>query len=222
MKYRIAIFDLDGTITDSGAGIMNSIRYAMKKRGLPELPEEELKGFIGPPLKEQFQFIFGLTEEESVQMTEDYREYYSEKGIFENKVYDGVPEMLERLSASGVRVLMATAKPEYYAGIIADHFDFAKYFEFIGGACMDGSRTDKHEVIEYVLEKYGVSCKDRESTVMVGDRSNDMIGAENSGIHSIGVLYGYGSREELERAGARALAETPGIVADLISGIRAG
>ena len=128
MKYKTAIFDLDGTITDSGPGIMNSIRYALKKRGLPELPEEELRRFIGPPLKEQFQSVFGLTEEESVQMTEDYREYYSEKGIFENSVYDGVPKMLERLRTSGVRVLMATAKPEYYAMIIVDHFDFAKYF----------------------------------------------------------------------------------------------
>lgn len=216
MKYKTAIFDLDGTITDSGPGIMNSIRYALKKRGLPELPEEELRRFIGPPLKEQFQSVFGLTEEESVQMTEDYREYYSEKGIFENSVYDGVPKMLERLRTSGVRGLMATAKPEYYARIIADHFDFAKYFEFIGGACMDGRRNDKHEVIEYVIETCGVSHEDRERTIMIGDRSNDMIGAGKSGIHSLGVLYGYGSREELEGASAQTLAETPGKVADLI------
>lgn len=220
MKYKTAIFDLDGTITDSGPGIMNSIRYALKKWGLPELPEEELRRFIGPPLKERFQAVFGLTEEESVQMTEDYREYYSEKGIFENSVYDGVPEMLDRLRASGVRILMATAKPEYYARIIADHFDFAKYFEFIGGSCMDGRRTDKHEVIEYVLETCSVSHENRESAVMIGDRSNDMIGAEKSGIHSLGVLYGYGSWEELEGAGAQALAETPGKSADLILGIR--
>ncbi len=220
MKYKTAIFDLDGTITDSGPGIMNSIRYALKKRGLPELPEEELRRFIGPPLKERFQAVFGLTEEESVQMTADYRGYYGEKGIFENSVYEGVPEMLERLRASGVRILMATAKPEYYARIIAGHFDFAKYFEFIGGSCMDGRRTDKHEVIEYVLETCSVSHEDRESTVMIGDRSNDMTGAGKSGIHSLGVLYGYGSREELEGAGAQALAETPGKAADLILGIK--
>lgn len=220
MKYKTAIFDLDGTITDSGPGIMNSIRYSLKKRGLPEMPEEELRRFIGPPLKEQFQAVCGLTEEESVQITEDYREYYSEKGIFENSVYDGVPEMLERLRASGMRILMATAKPEYYARIIADHFNFAKYFAFIGGACMDGSRTDKHEVIEYVLKTCSVPREDRESTVMIGDRSHDMVGAKKSRIHSLGVLYGYGSRAELKGAGAQALAETPEKVADLILDIR--
>lgn len=209
MKYQIALFDLDGTVTDSGPGIVNSIRYALEKHGLPVPEEQVLRTFIGPPLKEQFQAVCGLNEEEGARMVEAYREYYTDRGIFENSVYCGVPEMLERLKESGVRILMATAKPEKFARRIAEHFDFAKYFEFIGGACMDGRRTDKHEVIEYVLSSCGISEEERKSAVMIGDRSHDMIGAAKAGLHSLGVLYGYGDRAELEGAGAEMIAETP-------------
>ena len=213
MNYKTAIFDLDGTITDSGPGIMNAIRYAVKKRGLPEVSEEVLRSFIGPPLKEQFCSVFGLSDEEGTIMVATYREYYGEKGIFENRVYDGVPEVLQKLQEAGVRILMATSKPEKYAKQIAEHFGFDKYFDFIGGACMDGRRTDKYEVIEYVID----SCKVcRENAVMIGDRRHDIIGASKAGISSIGVLYGYGSREELERAGADMIAVTPDDISKLI------
>ena len=213
MIYKTAIFDLDGTITDSGPGIMNAIRYAVKKRGLPDVPEEVLRSFIGPPLKEQFRSVFGLSDDEGTIMVATYREYYGEKGIFENRVYDGVPEVFQKLQEAGVRILMATSKPEKYAKQIAEHFGFDKYFDFIGGACMDGRRTDKHDVIEYVID----SCKVcRENTVMIGDRRHDMIGASKAGIRSIGVLYGYGSREELERAGADMIAVTPDDISKLI------
>lgn len=214
MKVNVVLFDLDGTITDSAPGIVNSIRYALEKRGMEILPEPELRGFIGPPLKERFQEVFSVTEEESVQMVELYREYYGEKGIFENRVYDGVMEMLRQLKDAGIRLLIATAKPEGYANIIAEHFGFGKYFDFIGGACMDGSRTDKYEVIEYVLDSCGI--EDRESVIMVGDRSHDMIGAKKAGIHSLGILYGYGPRTELERAGAELIAQTPREAAEMI------
>ena len=216
MKYKIAIFDLDGTITDSGSGIINSIRYALEKYGLPVPEEKVLRTFIGPPLKEQFQAVCGLNEEESARMVDAYREYYTEKGIFENSVYSGVPEMLERLKESGVRILMATAKPEKFAKRIAEHFNFAKYFEFIGGACMDGRRTDKYDVIEYVLDSCGISEEEKKDAVMIGDRSHDMIGAAKAGLHSLGVLYGYGSREELASAGAAMTAETPGDICSII------
>ncbi|HJC75338.1 MAG TPA: HAD family hydrolase [Candidatus Mediterraneibacter faecavium] len=213
MNYKTAIFDLDGTITDSGPGIMNAIRYAVKKRGLPDVPEEVLRSFIGPPLKEQFRSVFGLSDEEGTIMVATYREYYGEKGIFENRVYDGVPEVFQKLQEAGVRILMATSKPEKYAKQIAEHFGFAKYFDFIGGACMDGRRTDKHDVIEYVID----SCKVcRENTVMIGDRRHDMIGASKAGIRSIGALYGYGSRDELEKAGADMIAVTPDDISKLI------
>lgn len=213
MNYKTAIFDLDGTITDSGPGIMNAIRYAVKKRGLPDVSEEVLRSFIGPPLKEQFRSVFGLSDDEGTIMVATYREYYGEKGIFENRVYDGVPEVFQKLQEAGVRILMATSKPGKYAKQIAEHFGFAKYFDFIGGACMDGRRTDKHDVIEYVID----SCKVcRENTVMIGDRRHDMIGASKAGIRSIGVLYGYGSRDELEKAGADMIAVTPDDISKLI------
>ena len=209
MKYTTAVFDLDGTITDSCPGILNSIRYALKKRGIEEPPEEVLRSFIGPPLQQQFQSVFGLSDEEGVSLVSAYREYYGEKGIFENSVYDGVTEMLVRLKKEGVKMLMATSKPEKYARLIAEHFGFGRYFDFIGGACMDGSRTAKHDVIEYVLETCGITQKERGSTVMIGDRRHDIEGAKASGLHSIGVLFGYGSREELRQAGAEEIADTP-------------
>ena len=213
MRYTTAIFDLDGTITDSGQGIMNAIRYAVKKHALPEVSEEVLRSFIGPPLKEQFQSVFGLSEEEGAVMVSTYREYYSDKGIYENRVYDGVPEMFESLKRAGVRILMATSKPEKYAKQIAEHFGFAGYFDFIGGACMDGRRTDKHEVIEYVIETCSVS---KDTAVMIGDRRHDIIGAAKAGIHSMGVLYGYGSLEELEKAGAEMIAAVPGDISEIL------
>ena len=216
MKYTTAIFDLDGTITDSCPGILNAIRYALKKREIDEPSEEVLRSFIGPPLQQQFQTVFGLSEEEGAAMVSTYREYYGVKGIFENRVYDGVPEMLEKLRAAGVRVLMATSKPEKYAKRIAEHFGFGRYFDFIGGACMDGTRTAKHEVIEYVLSSCGISEDERNSTVMIGDRSHDIQKEKKSGLHSIGVLYGYGSIEELKEAGAEVTALHPSDITDIV------
>ena len=169
MKYTTAIFDLDGTITDSAPGILNSIRYALEKKGIRQPSEEVLRSFIGPPLKEQFQCVFGLTAKEGEEMVSLYRQYYGDKGIFENRVYDGVMEMLENLKRSGIRILMATSKPEKYAIRIAEHFGFGRYFEFIGGACMDGTRTAKHEVIEHVLKACGIPENERDNTVMIGD-----------------------------------------------------
>ena len=206
MKYKTIFFDLDGTITDSAPGIMNSIKYALEKiifdafgRATPKLYRTALRG--------QFCKVCGLADEESARMVEDYREYYRDKGIFENNVYDGVIEMLEKLRKKGFRLAIATSKPEMFAKQIADYFGFSKYFDFIGGACMNESRTDKYEVIEYVIESCNIT--DRNEVVMVGDRSHDMIGAKKAGLHSIGVLYGYGSKEELEQSGAEMLVEVP-------------
>lgn len=214
MNVNVVLLDLDGTITDSAPGIINSIRYALEKHGFDVPEETQLRKFVGPPLKEQFQKVFGLSDVEGEEMVASYREYYGTKGIYENRVYEGIPRMLSRLQEAGIRIMMATSKPEQYARIIAEHFGFAKYFEYIGGACMDGARTDKHEVIEYVLD----TCKvtDRDCVVMVGDRSHDIVGAKKAGIHSLGVLYGYGSREELEGNGVEMLAGTPEEAADLL------
>ena len=209
MEISTVLFDLDGTITDSGSGIINSVKYALKKAGRKIPPEDELRKFIGPPLQEQFMKCCGIEEKVAL-----YREYYQEEGIFDNRVYDGVMEMLKTLKEAGLKIVMATSKPEKFAKMIAEHFGFAKYFDLIGGACMDGARTKKQEVIQYVLEQ--CKEKDREKIRMVGDRCYDIEGANREGIRAIGVLYGYGSKEELEEAGADGLAETPEEVVRMI------
>lgn len=216
MKISTVLFDLDGTLTDSGPGIMNSVSYALKKAGEPVPEMDELRKFIGPPLKDQFIEHCGISEEQAKEMVELYREYFSVTGIFENSVYDGVEEMLESLKTAGIKIAMATSKPEKFARIIAEHFDFAKYFDVIGGACMDETRTDKQEVIRYVLDQ--CEEKDHGKIVMVGDRSYDVIGGHAEGLKVIGVLYGYGGLEELSQAGADALALTPAEVIELVLG----
>lgn len=214
MAVNTVLFDLDGTITDSGPGIVNSVAYTLDKYGFPYENKKDLEIFVGPPLAKQFEIFMGCSEEESIRAVDVYREYYSDKGIFENSVYDGIIPMLKRLKDKGYKVLMATSKPERMAKIIADHFDIEQYFDFIGGAHMDGRRTDKKEVIEYVLKNGGV--EDTDSVIMVGDRKYDVIGAHELNIKCIGVLFGYGSKEELVEAEADYLAEVPMEIADII------
>ena len=200
MKYKTIFFDLDGTITDSAPGIMNSIKYALEKNHLPMLSEEQLRSFIGPPLRGQFCKVCGLADEESARMVEDYREYYRDKGIFENNVYDGVIEMLEKLRKKGFRLAIATSKPEKYAKIIMDHFHLTKYFACVAGMEMDGGRGTKAQVITYALEKNDIT--DKSKVLMIGDREHDVIGAHENGLDCLGILYGFGSRKEFEEAGA--------------------
>ena len=207
MRYQTVLLDLDGTITDSGPGIMGGVRYALEKHGMEVPGEEQLRTFIGPPLKEQFRDFCGITDSEAAEMVSSYREYYGERGIFEHRLYEGVIQLLKRLKDAGITVAMATSKPEKYAVQIAEYFGIAEYFAFIGGALMDGRRTAKKEVIEYVLASCGVD--DREAVIMVGDRQYDIEGAKAAGIHSMGVLYGYGSEKELEGAGPDYIAATP-------------
>lgn len=214
MQIDTILFDLDGTLTDSGEGIMNSVEYALEKYGIKVEDREQLRAFVGPPLAEQFSKFCGFSAEEGHRAVDVYREYYQEKGIFENSVYEGIPEVLETLKSRGYKICMATSKPEKYAKLIAEHFDFAKYFDVIAGSLMDGGRVNKNEVIEYVLEQCGAT--DREKVLMIGDRCYDIIGAKKAGTHSMGVLFGYGSREELEEAGADLIAETPADIAKLI------
>ena len=158
----------------------------------------------------------GEDEEKAAEMVTLYREYFTVTGIFENSVYDGVEEMLKTLKQAGIKIAMATSKPEKFAKIIADHFELAQYFDVIGGACMDETRTEKQDVIRYVLEQ----CEEKEldKIVMVGDRSYDVVGGHAEGLKVIGVLYGYGDLKELSEAGADALATTPQEVAELVIG----
>lgn len=217
MDIKTILFDLDGTLTDSGEGIMNAVHYTLE-RYEKTATEAQLRSFIGPPLQTQFQQFLNVSEEEGKRAVSIYREYYTERGIFENKVYAGVIGLLEQLKASGFRICMATSKPETFAVQIAEHFSFASYFDRIGGALMDGRRTKKCEVIEYVLAEEGIGRKrdDRDSVLMIGDREHDILGAKQTGIHSMGVLYGYGSREELEKAGAEWIAETLGQIWEIL------
>lgn len=203
--YDIVLFDLDGTLTESGIGITRSVAYALRKQGIEETDQKKLDRFVGPPLIGAFMAFYGFTREQAVQAVEDYREYYAVTGIFENRVYDGVEELLRRLKAAGKCCVLATSKPEHFARKILDHFGLSQYFSCMTGATMDETRTGKAEVIACALERLGKNG----TAVMVGDREHDILGAKAHGLDSIGVLYGYGSREELEAAGADWIAETP-------------
>lgn len=205
-KYDIILFDLDGTLTDPGMGITNSVMHALKKYGIEVENRETLYKFIGPPLIDSFEKYYGFSHEEAVKSVDYYREYYADKGIYENEVYNGIEAMLQKLSEEGKKIILATSKPEPFAREILRHFGLYKYFLFAAGSTMNETRTNKADVIEYALAECNIT--DKSSVVMVGDREHDIIGANKNGIDSIGVLFGYGSREELENAGATYIAET--------------
>ncbi|MBQ8836760.1 MAG: HAD family hydrolase [Clostridia bacterium] len=204
MKEYI-FFDLDGTLTDPALGITNSLMYALDKFGISVESREELYQFIGPPLVDKMMEVFGFSKEKATQALAFYREYFSDKGLFENTVYDGIPEMLCELQSCSYKLVLATSKPEKFAKRILEHFDLAKYFCFVGGSDLEGTRASKDAVIEYVLASLGIA--DHSKCIMVGDREHDVIGAKKCGIGCVGVLFGYGSRQELETAGAAYIAE---------------
>lgn len=203
MRYDVILFDLDGTLTDPGVGITNSVSYALQKCGVTPPPREALYPFIGPPLLDAFSTFYGFSPTQCQDALCYYREYFSETGIFENKLYDGIPDLLAMLCQRGLRLALATSKPELFARQILAHFDLTKYFSLIAGSTMDETRTAKDEVIAYALDGLVTPC----SALMVGDRKHDVLGAKRCGLDSLGVLYGYGSREELLEAGATYLAE---------------
>lgn len=204
--YNYLLFDLDGTLTDSGAGIINSVLYALKKFGIEVQDTTQLNAFIGPPLAESFQKFYHFSQEQAFQAVCYYREYFSEKGIFENKVIAGIDILLDELSHAGKKLVVATSKPEVYTIKILKHFNLLSYFEFVAGATMDETRNTKTAVIAYALEHIDVVSK--EKVVMIGDRKHDIEGAKNNNIDSIGVLFGYGDRKELEQAGANYIVES--------------
>ena len=206
MKKTYLFFDLDGTLTESAPGIIRSARYALSHFGI-EPSEEIMKKFIGPPLMESFQNLCGLTEEESLEAIRLYREYFAEKGMFENSVYKGVYEMLETLQKEGKILAVATSKPEIYAKKILDHFHLTEYFSYIAGAALDHVKMTKADVLRNAVCHTGLT--DISQGLMIGDRLHDVEGAKELGMETLGVLYGYGSHEELMNAGAVDVAQTP-------------
>lgn len=206
MEKKYLLFDLDGTLTDPKEGITKAVQYALSAYGTEVEHLDDLCCFIGPPLKDSFIKYYQMTEEEAVRAIPVFREYFSARGWYENRAYDGIGEVLEILKASGKKLYVASSKPEIFVRKILKHFHLDSYFIFMGGADLDEIRVKKADVIRYVLKENQIT--DLDAVVMIGDREHDVLGAKEAGISSIGVLYGYGSREELIKAGADELAES--------------
>lgn len=204
--YDYVLFDLDGTLTEPKEGITKAVAHALKYYGIIVEDLDSLCKFIGPPLFDSFKEYYGFSQEKAEEAVEKFREYFSVKGIFENKVYDNVEKMLETLRERGKTIILATSKPEEFAKRILDHFDLTKYFDYIAGATMDESRVKKADVIAYALELAGVD--EIEAAIMVGDRKHDVLGAREEGLPCIGVLYGHGDLQEMKECGADYIAET--------------
>lgn len=199
------LFDLDGTLTDPKEGITKSVQYALKKFDIHVEDLNQLVSFIGPPLGLSFNEQYGFSNEEAKQAVAYYREYFQDRGLYENEVYPGMEQGLQALIAQGKTLLVATSKPTVYAVKILKHFRLHSYFRFVGGSELDGSRTDKAEVIRHVLDELRVRTED---AVMIGDRKHDVIGAKRVGLASIAVGYGYGSEQELTDSGPTYLVNT--------------
>ena len=211
--FKYYFFDLDGTLTDPGIGITNSVMHALKAYGISVEDRSTLYSFIGPPLKDSFMKYYGFSEDKASGAISYYREYFSTRGLFENEMYEGIPDILCKLKSRGIKLILATSKPDEFSIRILKHFGLLEYFDFIAAATMDEKRTSKAEVITYAIESLDI--KDRSEVLMIGDREHDIKGAKANNIMSAGVLYGYGDLYELKEAGADYIVETPEGLLDL-------
>ncbi len=202
MKKKL-FFDLDGTLTDSGKGIMNGIKYAQNKLNLPELTPDTLHSCVGPSLPGYFTEIWNIDEAKAKEVLSVYREYYIPKGLYENELYGGIPELLKKFNNAGLECYVCSAKPEKLVHTVLNYFNISAYFIDYFGAPMDGNYKGKGAVLKEVLKK------EKCSALMIGDRKNDISGGHEAGIKTVGVLWGYGSKEELTAAGSDFLADTP-------------
>ena len=193
--YKTILFDLDGTLTDPQEGITKSVQYALRKMNIVEDDLTKLTSFIGPPLLSSFKEMYNMNKEALVEAIGYYRERFAVTGLYENRVYCGIPEMLQELRAQGKKLIVATSKPTVFSVQILQHFDLERYFDAVIGSNLDGTRVEKAEVIEFALAQ--LAPINRQETVMVGDRKHDVIGAQKNGIDAIGVTYGYGGYSEL-------------------------
>lgn len=213
-KFQYVLFDLDGTLTDPAIGITNSVIHALKKYNISVNDRSELYKFIGPPLTESFIKYYGFSEEEAKRAVEYYREYFSVKGLFENIIYEGIDDLLKTLNANEKILIVATSKPQVFAKQILEHFKIDKYFSFVAGSNLDGTRVKKDEVINYAVTSCNIS--DYSKAIMIGDREHDILGAKKVGLKSIGVLYGYGDKEEHEKAGADYIVQSVSDIKDIV------
>jgi phosphoglycolate phosphatase len=195
MNYENILFDLDGTLTDPFLGISNSWKYALKKLDI-EIDPDILKTFIGPPLEKTFSEYFKFDKENTEIGKKYYREYFSEKGLYENTLYEGIEKLLKELNDRNKICILATSKPIVFAEKIIKYFNIDNYFKHTVGGNLEGTFVEKEDIIKHIMENYNL---EKSKTIMVGDRKYDIIGAKRNGIKSIGVLYGYGNREELEK-----------------------
>ena len=216
MSFDVILFDLDGTLTDPALGITNSVAYALEKMGITPPQRQELLKFIGPPLAGSFEKYYGLSKEDSYRAVDIYREYFAPKGIFENTVFEGIPEMLKKLKVAGKTVALATSKPTVFADKILKHFNLFDFFDLTVGSNLDGTLTDKAEVVRVVLEGLGVT--DKATAVMVGDRSHDIVGGAKNGLKTVGVTFGYGSKTELSDAKATKIVNSVAELEELLLG----
>lgn len=203
--YTTFLFDLDGTVTDPKKGIVNSVLYALEKVGIEELHVSELDSFIGPPIQQSFVERYNMNEGEVERAVFYFREYLKQRGLLENSVYEGIPNLLKQLKNTGNRLFIATSKPTIFARQVIEHFQLTNYFEDIIGSNLNGTRIKKEEIIAHILQQN--EGLNKEEVVMIGDRKHDIIGANHDGIASIGVLYGYGSENELIEVSATHIAK---------------
>lgn len=206
--YQYIFFDLDGTLTDPREGITKSVQYALRHMGIEENDLTKLEPFIGPPLLESFLEFYDFTEAEARKAVEYYREYFSEKGVFQNKLFEGAAELLASLKAHGRVIAIASSKPEVFVRMILTHFEVAHYFDYICGGSMDESRLKKEEVIGELLHRMQLSGEEQKKILMVGDRRHDVEGAACFSIPCLGLSMGFAAEGELERAGAIAIVDS--------------
>ena len=216
MKYTHLFFDLDGTLVDSGEGIIKGIEYSLKKFGITVEDNSVLRAFIGPPLVDSFKQHYGFETEKAMLAIKYYREYYNEIGIRQAYVYNGLVETLQALKDKGYVLAVATSKPEVLANRVLEYFGLAKFFDTISGASLDERLSHKDVILDYALKKYGV---DRAKCLMIGDRKFDVLGAKANSIDCLGVLYGYGDLAEMEKAGATYIVKTPAEILELLENL---
>ncbi len=215
MGYDVILFDLDGTITDSKPGIVNSILYALKSFDMYEENLDKLDAFIGPPLTMSFKEFYGFNDDKAMLAVTKYREYYKDKGIYENTLYDGIAFTIETLYNNSKKLILATSKPTVFAKEVLKNHCIDQYFESINGSNLDGTRVDKTEVIEYTLRN--IKSIDKNKIIMVGDRKYDVMGAKKHHIDSVGVLYGYGSLDEITASAPTYIVKSPEELLSILS-----